>query len=492
MGCALPLLARLRRPALLLPGPLQAVVKAQRIVLEEGAEYAGVWHEDGMAEHVVAVVLYYYRASPALRGGSLEFCSKQRQALWSGDAGGSTAELPNAQSLAASLPRCQVPIGEGTLVCFSNYAAVHRVLRMEAAAAAGGGGGGGGSRDFMAFFVIDQRHPLPTPRVLPPLAGREAACARLLETQLQPRGTFGFDDGEVYSTGNGSVADVGWVRRGGAGGTTRVEDDFPDGASLIARLNIAPPSVERGASSVIDPATAPRPLAEQPVHYDPRSGWAEAWIGEGVAASCLYVDLTYGHGLRDVPPDEGVSEVRTFPRGMAQFAQHVDEHGYWCEDDRLRARLEGTAVELVVGEARAWVLREQLQPIRKLRGLAVGSRCELVPFLEEYEGEGEGEGENGGDDPAGTSGAKVVDVSYPFEEAAWPHTLAFILEPLEPLEPLRRARQILASHLHPVTKQHHKRRVQAELWRLKVNAFELGYRALGKAVDAAEREVEAI
>ena len=94
MGCALPLLARLRRPALLLPGPLQAVVKAQRIVLEEGAEYAGVWHEDGMNEHVVAVVVYYYRASPTLRGGALEFCSKQRQALWSGDAGGRTPTRP--------------------------------------------------------------------------------------------------------------------------------------------------------------------------------------------------------------------------------------------------------------------------------------------------------------------------------------------------------------------------------------------------------------
>ena len=53
MGAALPMLAKLRRPALLLPGPLQAVVKAQRIVLAEGEDYAGVWHEDGMDEHVV-------------------------------------------------------------------------------------------------------------------------------------------------------------------------------------------------------------------------------------------------------------------------------------------------------------------------------------------------------------------------------------------------------------------------------------------------------
>ena len=147
MTAALPLLAKLRRPALLLPGPLQAVVKAQRIEIADGEEYAGVWHEDGMGEHVVAVVLYYYRASTTLTGGALEFCSKQRQALWSGDGGGADASLENATELASSLPRCQVPVKEGTLVVFSNYAAVHRVLRIAADR------GDSGSRDFVAFFV---------------------------------------------------------------------------------------------------------------------------------------------------------------------------------------------------------------------------------------------------------------------------------------------------------------------------------------------------
>ena len=210
MATALPMLARLRRPALLLPGPLQAVVKAQRIVLAAGEEYAGVWHEDGMDEHVVAVVLYYYRASPSLQGGSLEFCSKQQHALWCGDAGGEYGTLENTAELASTLPRCRVPVREGTLVCFSNYAAVHRVLRIEAES-------GGGSRDFMAFFVIDQRHPLPTPRVLPPRDERMHAARTLLAKQLQPRGSFGFDSASVYSTGNGSVADVGWMSGGGDG-----------------------------------------------------------------------------------------------------------------------------------------------------------------------------------------------------------------------------------------------------------------------------------
>lgn len=79
--CSLHLLARLRLPALLLPGPLQVVVKAQSIVLDGGDTYEGVWHEDGLREHVVAVVLFYYNVSPEIAGGALEFTSKH-SACW--------------------------------------------------------------------------------------------------------------------------------------------------------------------------------------------------------------------------------------------------------------------------------------------------------------------------------------------------------------------------------------------------------------------------
>jgi len=226
---SLPLLAKLRRPALLLPGPLQVVVKAQRIVLDEGETYEGIWHEDGMNESVVAVVLYvqshlihegtikpitrakqrkqrgerrkvrrgingenraaksyrplvpqarrsfacllpsvlsntrfararsarryYYRKSPTLVGGAMEFASKHRTAMWTGDGGGEVLDEEGATLFRDTLPRGKVGAEEGTLLVFSNYAAVHRVLRMEAM-------GGAGSRDFLAFFVIDQRTPL--------------------------------------------------------------------------------------------------------------------------------------------------------------------------------------------------------------------------------------------------------------------------------------------------------------------------------------------
>jgi hypothetical protein len=44
LEAALSMLGKLRRPALLMPGPLQVVVKAQRIVLRAGEDYSGVWY----------------------------------------------------------------------------------------------------------------------------------------------------------------------------------------------------------------------------------------------------------------------------------------------------------------------------------------------------------------------------------------------------------------------------------------------------------------
>ena len=43
-----------------------------------------------------------------------------------------------------------------------------------------------------AFFIIDQRHPLPTPTSLPPLVERMEAAGAALAEQLKPRGSFGY------------------------------------------------------------------------------------------------------------------------------------------------------------------------------------------------------------------------------------------------------------------------------------------------------------
>ena len=468
MAASLPLLARLRRPALLLPGPLQVVVKAQRISLADGEDYAGVWHEDGMREHVLAVVLYYYRASPVLVGGSLEFCSKQREALWSGDAGGELGTLEKTAELAAALPRCQVPVAEGMLVCFSNYAAVHRVLRMEAR-------GGGGSRDFMAFFVIDQRHPLPTPTLLPPLDERLEAARALLQQQLQPRGTFGLDSRSVYSTGNGSVADVGWMEHGGDGGG-QVAEDYPASASLIERLNMAPPLVERGASMILN--APPTPEGEL-VAYNPSSGWVEVWIGEGARASVLYLDLNWGEGISVEPPVDGVSEVRSFPRGIAQFAAFVEEHGYWTQDELVQARLEGTAIELVVQGKSYFLLWEQLRCMRRLRSLAEGSRCELEPFLEAPHDQVD-------DGTEEQSLAAGTEHELPFQPSAWPHVYEYIQRPDQPFALLEDFMS-----MHSYQRQRRWRSVETSFLELQASARVLGFGALFTAAGVACGKVRA-
>ncbi len=76
-SAALPLLAKLRKPSLILPGKLQACIKAQRIYLNPGEDYSGIWHRDGKNEDIAAVVIYYYRTSEGLEGGDLEFVDKK-------------------------------------------------------------------------------------------------------------------------------------------------------------------------------------------------------------------------------------------------------------------------------------------------------------------------------------------------------------------------------------------------------------------------------
>ena len=110
---------------------------------------------------------------------------------------------------------------------------------------------GGGSRDFVAFFIIDRRHPLPTPAQLAPFEERMQASANILKRQLKPRGTFGLDSTSVYSTGNGAIADIGWINNGGNNGGI-VGEAMPESVTLINRLNLAPPSLDRGLSMMID------------------------------------------------------------------------------------------------------------------------------------------------------------------------------------------------------------------------------------------------
>ena len=221
-NAALPLLSKLRRPALLLPGKVQTVIKAQRIYLKPGEEYAGVWHHDGKNEEIVAVILYYYRISDKLEGGDLEFMDKRSQIFWlHGDCDPDSFSNEDAKKYVQDNAYCKVPIQNGTLVVFSNYQFIHRVLQMHYPSTEKGdptAPGGFASRDFLAFFVVDQRSPLMSTTLYQELKSSKIKIEeaneirkKLFIEQIQPSGTFGVDNG-VYSTGNGSVALLGWVK----------------------------------------------------------------------------------------------------------------------------------------------------------------------------------------------------------------------------------------------------------------------------------------
>jgi len=219
-NAALPLLSKLRRPALLLPGKVQSVIKAQRIYLNPGEEYSGVWHCDGKNEEIIAVILYYYRISEKLEGGDLEFMDRRSQLFWlHGDCDPDEFSNKDAKKYVQEKPHCRIPVKTGTLVVFSNYQFIHRVLRMHYNENEKGdqkAPGGLASRDFLAFFVVDQRSPLTSTIEFNKLEIKkkdeaEEIRKQLFLEQIEPTGSFGINEG-VHSTGNGSVALLGWVQ----------------------------------------------------------------------------------------------------------------------------------------------------------------------------------------------------------------------------------------------------------------------------------------
>lgn len=296
LTAALPLLAKLRRPRLLLDDRrLQVVFKAQRIIVprkvtdHSDSEYVGLWHVDGHQERVAAVVLYYYKVDPNLQGGDMEFCGREpMDVLGSGDCSNNNHML-NAATLRKALrenddtivTNCRVPISEGTLLVFSNYQMIHRVLRMvntssEAEA----------SRDFVALFIIDPAtKPLVPSRIhlapsyllsrtlRPRLNMTSSAIQNILEfagelpsqdyakqrrnamlrQQLQPQGEF-VGIGSVHATGNGCFTMIGWLDK--MLGSEENTDDFfetcnPKGWDRFKALNLPPTQLNRGMSEVL-------------------------------------------------------------------------------------------------------------------------------------------------------------------------------------------------------------------------------------------------
>ena len=168
---AMPILSKMTRPALILPGKLQAVIKAQTIFLKEHEEYEGVWHRDGKNEDIVAVIIYYYRVSEQLVGGDLEFMDKRsrKEEYWTmRDCDSEDFISSSAKNFYEEIPHCRIPIKTGTLVVFSNYQFIHRVLRMYSSGPDKTSPDGFSSRDFLLFFVVDQKSKLITTNDLIP------------------------------------------------------------------------------------------------------------------------------------------------------------------------------------------------------------------------------------------------------------------------------------------------------------------------------------
>jgi len=353
---AMPMVAKLTRPALLLKDQvpahsrdgvtLQVVVKAQRIFLEAGEDYFGMWHQDGLHEHIVAVVIYYYRHS--LLGGNLEFCSTEQE-MWY-----SMGEIPDRDPA-----RCQVPVEPGTVVVFSNYQTAHRVLRMQTAE----GSHQGGSREYVVFFLVDQTRPLRVcdafsvgmhggddddhyeegarahssteegPTMKPSKEIRtDLERMQLLEEQLKPRYGFGASTFMGLSTsGNGDPRDLGWVRGEltGQAGQDAVECVFKwSECGPVARLQglNLPAPLGRGASWAINMNMARLRDDEPPVVWDLDSPWVAVAMDvetsdtiDGDAASTLRRVFRITHfrntvtgEISDELDGNGVSDVDFF------------------------------------------------------------------------------------------------------------------------------------------------------------------------------------
>mmetsp|Transcript_8854 Transcript_8854/g.21143 ORF Transcript_8854/g.21143 Transcript_8854/m.21143 type:complete len:636 (+) Transcript_8854:45-1952(+) len=284
LNAALPLLARLRRPQLLLEGQrLQAVFKAQRIILppatgDNETEYIGLWHVDGHREDVVAVVLYYYHVDSSLRGGDMEFCGREPlDVLGIGDCDNNFSSFTGKSLRTAFrgtsktepiVQNCRTPVTAGTLLVFSNYQMVHRVLRMVNATSAEA------SRDFVALFILNPRAkqlparcklsgphllsktlqfkglgPKDVQRILEyvgELVSVDVEKARrnaMLGEQLEPSGKFvGMQN--VHSTGNGCFTMVGWLHHAlrEREGSNFLGSYVAEGEKCLRAMNRAPPS----------------------------------------------------------------------------------------------------------------------------------------------------------------------------------------------------------------------------------------------------------
>jgi hypothetical protein len=114
-----------------------------------------------------------------------------------------------AEEQIKNIPYCRIPVKSGTLVVFSNYQMIHRVLRMTYDGVDSNTPDGNASRDFLMFFIVDQCKPLiSTKSDLTISDDRFKVSAEMFKQQIKPSGMFVPDNVTVFTEADGSAAQV--------------------------------------------------------------------------------------------------------------------------------------------------------------------------------------------------------------------------------------------------------------------------------------------
>jgi hypothetical protein len=257
LNVALPILGKMTKPALMLPGKIQAVIKAQLLYLKPGEEFQQGWRIEGVHENIVAVVIYYYKVSEQLIGGDLEFLDKQpineHYNLYDDDGEYAYTKAMAKEDL-DKVPYCRVPIKSGTLVVFSNYQMINRVLKMTCNPVDTDSEDGSASRDSLIFYIIDQSRPLSSTKVN--LKVEETSIegrTDMFNKQIEHSGLI-VPDTELVNYSGTRIVQVGWINEldydFGVDFDTN-EANTLEGFQNIKLMNDTPP-LNRGLSWAFD------------------------------------------------------------------------------------------------------------------------------------------------------------------------------------------------------------------------------------------------
>ena len=166
--------------------------------------------------------MYYYDIEKGLEGGAMEFSAQDVMDMLGYadcDDNGMDFKKQNLQRWAnnkenGNLPIFKVPCETGTLLVFSNYQLVHRVLQIVNTEPQEG------KRSFAALFIVNPAgERLPSSQDVMKSTQyqeetdekKEAVRVNKLRAQLEPKGSFGVDH-SVYVTGNGCAMLIKWVK----------------------------------------------------------------------------------------------------------------------------------------------------------------------------------------------------------------------------------------------------------------------------------------